>query len=145
MRQNLKAYKKVNIESTLLTSNPHQVILMMYDGALQNMFNAKGAIERSDLSLKSETITKAINIFNALRNSLDFESQPAISKNFDDLYSYCVNKLVDISVTLKSDEIDEVVALIKPVRDAWAEMPEAGKQEGLQLLKEKNAELVTGE
>ena len=33
MRQNLKAYKQVNLHSSLLESNPHQVILMMFDGA----------------------------------------------------------------------------------------------------------------
>ena len=53
MRQNLKAYKQVNLHSSLLESNPHQVILMMFDGALQSISVAKGAIERKNFELKS--------------------------------------------------------------------------------------------
>ena len=79
MRQNLKAYKQVNVNSSLLESNPHQIILMMFDGMLQGIAVAKGAIERKDFELKSQSLTKAINILEALRQSLDFDNQPEIS------------------------------------------------------------------
>ncbi len=138
MRQNLKAYKQVDVNSSLLESNPHQIILMMFDGMLQGIAVAKGAIERKDYELKSQSITKAVNILEALRQSLDFDSQPEISKNFDVMYSYCIDKLIDISVSLDASAFDEVVDMLKPIRDAWFAMPEASKQEGLSLLAEKN-------
>lgn len=138
MRQNLKAYKQVNVNSSLLESNPHQIILMMFDGMLQGIAVAKGAIERKDLELKSQSITKAINILEALRQSLDFDSQPEISKNFDVMYCYCIDRLADISVSLDVAAFSEVVEMIKPIRDAWFAMPENSKQEGLSLLAEKN-------
>ncbi len=138
MRQHLKAYKKVNIHSNLLESNPHQVILMMFDGALQAASVAKGAIERKNLELKSEAITKATNILDALRNSLDFDSQPKISENFDVLYTYCIERLNVVSVELDISGIDEVVGMLKPLRDAWSVMSEESKKEGISLLAEKN-------
>jgi flagellar protein FliS len=138
MRQNLKAYKQVNLKTNLLESNPHQVILMMFDGMLQGVAVAKGAIERKDLALKSESMTKSINILNALRNSLDFDSQPEISQNFDGLYGYCIDRLAEVSTSLDISGFDEVINLIKPIRDAWSEMSEDAKKEGLSLLAEKN-------
>ena len=138
MRQNLKAYKQVDVNSSLLESNPHQIILMMFDGMLQGIAVAKGAIERKDYELKSKSITKAINILEALRQSLDFDSQPEISRNFDVMYSYCINKLAEISVSLDITAFVEVVDMLKPLRDAWFAIPEASKQEGLSLLAEKN-------
>ncbi|AZQ85520.1 flagellar export chaperone FliS [Colwellia sp. Arc7-635] len=138
MRQNLKAYKQVDVNSSLLESNPHQIILMMFDGMLQGIAVAKGAIERKDYELKSKSITKAINILEALRKSLDFESQPEISDNFDIMYSYCIDRLADISVSLDVSAFPEVVGMLKPLRDAWFAMPESSKQEGLSLLSEKN-------
>lgn len=138
MRQNLKAYKQVDVNSNLLGSNPHKIILMMFDGMLQGIAVAKGAIERKDYELKSQSITKAINILQALRQSLDFESQPKISENFDVMYAYCIDRLVQISVSLDVAAFDEVVGMLKPIRDAWFAMPEADKQEGLTLLAEKN-------
>lgn len=141
MRQNLKAYKKVDVDSSILDSNPHQIILMMFDGMLQGIAVGKGAIERKDLAVKATALTKAINILEALRNSLDFESEPDISKNFDVMYSYCIDCVVDASVSLDVAKLDEVVTMIKPIRDAWKDIPEESKQEGLTLLAGKNKQL----
>jgi flagellar protein FliS len=138
MRQNLKAYKKVDIESTIMSSEPHQIILMMFDGALQSLAIAKGAIERKDYELKSQTVSKFINIVSALRNSLDFDSEPVVSKRFDDLYTYCIDVINDVSLSMDATRVDEIIELIKPLRNAWFEMPEASKQEGHDLLREKN-------
>lgn len=138
MRQNLQAYKKVNIESTIATADPHQIIVMMFDGALQSISIAKGAIERKDLALKSEQITKFINILSALRSSLDFEAEPDISQNFDNLYAYCIERANEASIDLTPDKLIEVNELLKPLRDAWADIPEEEKQKGLSMLTEKN-------
>ena len=137
MRKNLQTYRKVNIESGVLSSDPHQLILMMFDGALRAIAEAKGAIERKDLASKSVAITKAINIFSALRESLDKESEPGISENFDNLYAYCITSLIDLSISLDLDGLDEISAFIKPIRDAWSQMPESAKQEGMNLIKNK--------
>ena len=138
MRQNLKAYKKVDIESTIMSSEPHQIILMMFDGALQSLAISKGAIERKDYELKSQMVSKFINIVSALRSSLDFDSEPVVSKRFDDLYIYCIDVINDLSISMDANGVDGIIELIKPLRNAWSEMPEASKQEGHDLLKEKN-------
>jgi len=138
MRQNLKAYKKVDIESTIMSSEPHQIILMMFDGALQSLAIAKGAIERKDYELKSQTVSKFINIVSALRNSLDFDAEPIVSRRFDDLYIYCIDVINDSSLSMDATRVDGIIELIKPLRNAWFEMPETSKQEGHDLLKEKN-------
>lgn len=138
MRKNLKMYKQVNLDSGLLASDPHHIILMMFDGALTAIAEAKGAIQRKDFESKSKSLTKAINIFSALRGSLDMESQPEISGNFDLLYEYCINRLIELSVSLEIEGLNEVVNLIKPLREAWYQMPETSKQEGISLLNRKN-------
>jgi flagellar protein FliS len=137
MRKNLKTYRQVNVESGVLSSDPHKIILMMFDGALAGIAEAKGAIERKDLEAKSKAITKAINIFYALRDSLDKESEPAISDNFDNLYSYCIDNLIDLSISLDLNGLDEISNFIRPLRDAWSQMPETAKQEGMALIKSK--------
>ncbi len=138
MRKNLKAYKSVNIASNLATADPHQVISLMYNGLLESVAQAKGAIDRKDFSSKSTLLTKAVNILQALQNSLDNESQPEISKNFSNLYSYCITRINDASLTLEIAGLDEVISLLSPLRDAWVQIPESEKQQGLDLLKQKN-------
>jgi flagellar protein FliS len=138
MRQNLKAYKKVDIESSIMSSGPHQIIVMMFDGALQSLAVARGAMERKDFELKSESISKFVNILSALRNSLDFDAEPEISQRFDELYVYCIDVINEVSLSLNVERFEEVIQLLKPLRNAWFEMPETSKQEGHDLLKEKN-------
>ncbi|MDO6426446.1 flagellar export chaperone FliS [Thalassotalea sp. 1_MG-2023] len=138
MRKNLSAYKQVDINSNILASDPHQIILLMFDGLLKGIATARGAIERKDFELKAQSLTKSINILDALIQSLDFDSQPEISKNFEVMYSYCIDCLMEASTSLNVAKLDEVVDMIKPVRSAWSEMPEDAKQEGLDKLKQKN-------
>lgn len=142
MRKNLKAYNQVNIESSLLSANPHQIILMMYDGLLESIAKGKGAIERGDLEIKSKMLTKAVNILAALENSLDAKAEPEISKNFSALYGYCIDKLNEISVSMDTEGLDQVIEFLKPLRDAWKEMPETSKQEGIELLKQKDQQTI---
>jgi len=141
MRKNLKAYNQVNIESSLLAANPHQIILMMYDGLLESIAKAKGAIERNDLETKSKMMTKAVNILAALENSLDAEAEPEISKNFATLYNYCIDRLNEISISMEVQGLVEVIEFLKPLRDAWKDMPETSKQEGIELLKQKDQQV----
>lgn len=137
MRKNLKAYQSVNIKSTLSTAEPHQIITMMYNGVLESLAQAKGAIARKDLENKSKLLTKSVNILQALQNSLDVGSEPVISKNFNELYSFCINRINDASLTLDTSIIDQVIGFLSPLRDAWQQMPEESKKQGHELLKQK--------
>ena len=109
MRQNLKAYKKVDIESSIMSSGPHQIIVMMFDGALQSLAVARGAMERKDFELKSESISKFVNILSALRNSLDFDAEPEISQRFYELYVYCIDVINEVSLSLNVERFEEVI------------------------------------
>lgn len=131
MRSNLKSYQKVNRDSSLTAASPHIVILMLFDGILESIAVAKGAVERKDLVVKSKAVNKAISILRSLQDSLDSESEPKISENFDALYAYCIDRLVDASVSLDIALFNEVASLLKPIRDAWKGMSEEDKQEGL--------------
>lgn len=139
MRNNLRAYKQVGVESAILSADPHTLVLMMFDGLLKNISNAKGACERKDMQLKAEAIGKAAQIARALKESLDFNSQPEISENLANLYDHCVYRLMELSISMELSGFDTLIDLFKPIRNAWAEMPESAKQEGMRLINERDA------
>lgn len=141
MRNNVKTYQTINRESGINSSDPHTLISMLFDGIFESVSVAKGAIERKDLSVKSQQLNKAMSILRSLQDSLDTESEPKISANFYDLYAYCIDRLVEVSVTQDCTIIDEVVSLLKPLSDAWKNISEEDKQEGFSLIKSK--ELVS--
>lgn len=141
MRSSLKSYQKVNRDSSLSAADPHTVILMLFDGILESISVAKGAVSRNDLLMKSKSINKAMSILRSLQDSLDRKTEPQISENFYALYNYCIDRLVDASTSLDVVVFDEVVNLLKPIRDAWKEMPEDGKQEGLVKIQQRDLAL----
>ncbi|MFD2168131.1 flagellar export chaperone FliS [Thalassotalea euphylliae] len=138
MRKNIKAYARVNVESGLMDANPHQVILMMYNGILDCIANAKGAIERKDIQLKTAQVSKAIALLEALQSALDMDAEPQISTNFYELYAYCIDKFIDVNVDMNVDTLAHIDDLLRPLRDAWSQMSEDDKQTGIDLLKQKN-------
>jgi flagellar protein FliS len=141
MRKNLKTYQSVSVKSTLAAADPHQIITMMYNGLLESLAQAKGAIERKDLESKSKLLTKATNILQALQTSLDSESEPEISKNFGELYSFCISRIHDASLSLDITILVQVIDFLSPLRDAWQKIPEKDKAEGLELLKQRDQEM----
>jgi len=137
MRKNLKAYKQVDTESAIIASDPHTIISMLFNGVFESISVAKGAISRNELELKSQQLNKAMSIIRSLQDCLDHEAEPKISDNFYQLYGYCVSRLLDASVSLDVEILDEVVGLLKPLSEAWQSMPSAAKDEGISLLKSK--------
>ena len=138
MRKNIKTYQSISVESVINTANPHTIISMLFDGIFKSLSITRGAIERKDLSIKSSQLNKAISILRSLQDSLDTESQPKISEVFYDLYTYCIDRLMEVSASLNCSILDDVVDLLKPVADAWKEISEADKKVGFELLREKN-------
>jgi len=139
MRRNLKAYQKIDKESNLIASDPHHIISLLYNGVFESLNLSKIAIKNNDLELKSKQLTKATNILRSLQDSLDFDSEPTISKSFSDLYSYCIVTLADVSVSLNIKNIDEVIGLLEPLSSAWKNIPEDEKQKGLVLIRAKES------
>lgn len=138
MRNNLKAYQTINRESGLNVADPHTIISMLFDGVFESVSVAKGAIERGDLAVKSQQLNKAMSILRSLQDSLDMESEPKISANFNDLYAYCIDQLTEVSVSQDCKILDEVISLLKPLSDAWKGISEEDKKAGLDLLKAKD-------
>ncbi len=133
MNKALSQYNAVNKQTGVEGKNSHELILMLYDGAIDNLVKAKGCMQRKDFSAKGETLGKAITILGGLQSFLDMEKGGDVSKNLDALYDYCVRRLYE--ATKQNDEgmIDEVVGLIREVRAGW----DGIKDEAAKILAEQ--------
>lgn len=138
MRSSLKAYRKINVESNIISADPHQIISMMYNGLLESIAQAKGAIDRKDFKTKGVKISKAISILQALKTSLDTKSEPIISQRFTDLYSLCIDLLMDANLNLDIKRLEQVIEYISPLRDAWAQISMEDKAAGLKKIQERD-------
>ncbi|QCZ94282.1 flagellar export chaperone FliS [Salinimonas iocasae] len=125
----INAYKKGNVKQDISAADPHRLTLLLFQGALDRIAYAKGAIERSDFEAKSENISKAVSILIYLRDTLDMDVGGEVAENMYALYSYMIEKVNDALLSNNIAPLEETYALLEPIRTAWVQIPEADKQE----------------
>ncbi|MBP8773131.1 MAG: flagellar export chaperone FliS [Aeromonadaceae bacterium] len=126
-RRNLKAYKTTSLDAELAVADPHRVIQMLMQGALERVAQAKGAIERRDYEAKSYAISKAMAIINGLQDSLDL-SHGQVPQDMMALYIYMKDRLTDASTHMDVAPLDEVTSLMSTIKSAWDQIPESVRQ-----------------
>jgi flagellar secretion chaperone FliS len=115
----MNQYKQVGTGVSAAAADPHQLIAMLYDGALEKIAIAKGAMARKDVAKKGQKIGRAILIIDGLRASLDKEKGGEIAANLDALYDYMQRCLFKANVENDVYLLDEVSVLIRDVKSAW--------------------------
>lgn len=108
--------------SSIVYSNPHQLILRLLDGALQRIAQAKGAIQQKNIQQRGELISKAIGIINGLRGCLDHEQEGDLSANLESLYEYMNLRLLEANVEENTQKLDEVLKLLLEIKSAWVQI-----------------------
>lgn len=136
--RNLKAYKKTNLEAELAVASPHRVVQMLFDGLIERLAQAKGAIERKDYEYKSDRISKAIGIINGLQLSIDKSYDPSLAERMIALYDYMKELLQKSSTELSIEPIDEVIKLVLPIKKAWDDIPESEKLKANSIIEQSN-------
>ena len=114
------AYQSVAAWTSVGVADPRRLVVMLYDGALDRIRQARGCAEHGMAGEKSVAIGRAIAILDELRGSLDFEKGGPLAANLEDLYSYASRRLLAASATGDVRILDEVAALLRELREAWA-------------------------
>ncbi len=136
----INAYKKGNLKQQIAQADPHQLTLMLMQGALDRMAYAKGAIERKEFEAKSEHLSRASAILVNLRDTLEFNQEDnQVADNLYSLYDYMVNRLTDAHVQNNTSIVDEVIQLMLPIKTAWSQIPEEAKQQAYEMQRQQNA------
>ncbi|WP_170164148.1 flagellar export chaperone FliS [Gallaecimonas pentaromativorans] len=134
---NIKQYQGADKNARLLNADPHQVILMLMDGVLEKIAVAKGCVERQDIQGKSQAINSAVSLISGLQGVLDFDSEPEVSQNFASFYDVMIRKLLEVSASREPSAFDELHELFSPLRNAWRDMPQEHKDQGMEKLRQK--------
>jgi flagellar protein FliS len=118
--QGATTYATVGLETAVDSASPHGLIVMLYDGAIQSIANARARMVAGDVGGKAKSIHKAVEIINkGLNASLDPVAGGEMAQNLKDLYDYMGQQL--LLASLKNDTLilDHVRALLMQLRDAW--------------------------
>ena len=123
-------YSQVGVASGVEAASPHRLIQMLMDGAIEKVAKAKGFMERKDIAKKGHHISWAISIIDGLRASLDKKNGGDIADNLDDLYDYMIRRLMRANIENNADLLDEVISLLRSIKNAWDGIPAAMQEAG---------------
>ncbi|MBS0455133.1 MAG: flagellar export chaperone FliS [Proteobacteria bacterium] len=121
------AYARVGIESQAASASPHQLIVMLFDGAKTAIGMARHHMASGEVQAKGNAIAKAINIVdNGLRASLDAQAAGAqgasLVANLGALYVYIVQRLLQANLRNDVAALDEADGLLENIASAWREI-----------------------
>lgn len=117
-------YRQVNAQTSVDAADPHRLIQMLMEGALEKIAKAKQYMANKNTSEKGRHVSWAISIIDGLRLSLDKEKGGDIAVNLDALYDYMTRRLVLANAENNPAMLDEVISLIKEVKAGWDAIPE---------------------
>lgn len=115
-------YKNLELETRVQSASPHQLIQMLYEGTIERLLVAQGALGREDMATKGIMLGKAISILSGLRDSLNKEVDSDLPDNLDRLYEYMQFRLLEANRQNDPAMIDEVLALVRTVKSGWDEI-----------------------
>ncbi|MDC3401501.1 flagellar protein FliS [Alphaproteobacteria bacterium] len=120
-----EAYKNAERQAVAEISDPHAIILTMFDELLRTMLvfsqnadlKAGGVVE-----LKSKNFARAITIIYALQSSLDFEKGGDIANNLFRIYEYCRQQLLADMKMGNGESTEKALEVLSEIRDAWEQI-----------------------
>ena len=115
----LQAYQRVNTQTSIVDADPHKLIQLLYNGALERINMAKARMQAKDFEGKGRLISKAIEIIGGLRSFLDFDKGGELAQRLEALYDYMERALFEANRHNDISKLDEVSGLLRQIKEGW--------------------------
>jgi flagellar secretion chaperone FliS len=125
MMRGADAYRRTEAQS----ATPLQLVVMLYDGALRFLAEARSAQQAGDIATRARAVRKVSAIIAECQSTLNLETGGAVAVKLDGLYTYISARLIDITVKKDATAIDEVARLVATLREAWSQAATQSTQE----------------
>ena len=124
--------RQVGVETQVSGATPPALVMMLFDGYLDAVAQARGALREGRTEAKGQAIGRAVRILEeGLRAGLNLKSGGALAADLDDLYSYLARRLTLANVRNDEAALDECQRLVQPLREAWLSITPQANSAGL--------------
>lgn len=117
MKQQYQAY----VQASHTVSKTKQIV-MLYDGTIRFLQQAKEAIRDKRIEDRYRLLLKASEVIYGLQSALDFENGGYVAKVLYNFYSSIDMKILNINHTNSMEACDAVISDLKQMRDVWADI-----------------------
>ncbi|MBH0181827.1 MAG: flagellar export chaperone FliS [Nitrospira sp.] len=115
-------YARQYQQTQIMTSSSVQIVVLLYDAAIQSIELARVGIESNKLSDKGRFLGRAISIVGELNSVLDFEQGGEIAVSLRRLYDYILTELIAANTQNSVGHLDGPLRCLKTLREGWQEV-----------------------
>jgi flagellar protein FliS len=117
------AYSTIQVDTCVEGADPHRLVNLLLDGALNAIVSAYSAMQKGDIAAKGRAISRAVGIIEeGLRGNLDMEKGGQVAATLHDFYTCLLLRLTQANLRNDGALLLECRDLLVPVRDAWNTM-----------------------
>ncbi len=110
------------------TIPPLRQIVMLYEGAILRLQEARQAILDDRIEDRHRAVSKAAAIVDALHGCLDFEAGGEVATHLDRFYTYVSFRIRQIDIANDVSICDELIARLGEMRGSWAALENAERR-----------------
>lgn len=104
-------------QSSVQTSTPAQLVIMLYDGAIRFVKTAVDGLNKKDLEKSNLNFGKAQTIISELMSTLDHSIE--VSKGLYSLYEYTNYLLIQANIQKNPEKAEEAIGYLTDLRETW--------------------------
>ena len=121
--QPIDQYRHVGAATDVAQANPYQLVMLLFDGAIAAVLQARHALATGDAQTKHQTISKAMRIIDeGLKASIESHGDASLAANLSSLYEHMVGRLFQANVRNADEPLAEVARLLGDLRSTWSEI-----------------------
>jgi flagellar secretion chaperone FliS len=122
----IEQYRHVGTLTAVSQADPHQLVMLLFDGAIAAILQARHAVETGDGDTKRSTISKAMRIIDeGLKAALESHGDASLEHNLRSLYDHMISRLFVANLHNSDVPLAEVARLLGDLRSTWAEIAPA--------------------
>lgn len=121
-------FSRAYLLTQVLTANHREVLICLYDGALDCVSRAARELERGDRAACARSLERATTIVVELSCCLDFNRDGALAARLDSIYNYLIEALAIGSRTLDPAALETCQSVLTILGDAWRQALESERR-----------------
>lgn len=110
------------LATQVTTTDQGDLLLMLYEGAIKFLKQAKAKMEERDFAQKGILISKALDVIAELDGSLNAEKGGELAQNLHNLYFYCNTRLLQANLRMNLAQVDEVIRILEALKEAFTQI-----------------------
>lgn len=115
-------YARQYQQTQIMTASSVQIVVLLYDAAIQSIELARVGIESNNINDKGRFLGRAISIVGELNSVLDFERGGEIAVSLRRLYEYILSELIAANARNSAGHLDGPLRCLKTLREGWQEV-----------------------